>query len=126
MDSMKRDSVPTSRMGQADWLVAQLSRQVSREGLIRQTDLRCLDAHAHLADLEGTVEDVSKDSKTVAVKTADGTKESFVVADHAVVNTGKDVARLTAQGAKESEPVTVYHAEEAGKKSPTCSSISRA
>src|SRR5882672_3128419 len=49
---------------------------------------------------EGTVEDVGKASKTVAVKTADGTKESFVVADHAVVNTGKDVARYSARGAK--------------------------
>src|SRR6201988_3359989 len=34
---------------------------------------------------EGTVEDVGKGSKTVAVKTADGTKEPFVVADHATV-----------------------------------------
>src|SRR3981189_2128121 len=52
---------------------------------------------------EGTVEDVGKASKTVAVKTADGTKESFVVADHAVVNTGKDVARYSARGAKKGE-----------------------
>lgn len=65
---------------------------------------------------EGTVEDVGKDSKTVAVKTADGTKESFVVADHAVVNTGKDVTRYSAQGAKKGEHVTVYYTEEAGKK----------
>ena len=65
---------------------------------------------------EGTVEDVGKDSKTVAVKTADGTKESFVVADHAVVNTGKDVARYSAHGAKKGEHVTVYYTEEAGKK----------
>jgi len=65
---------------------------------------------------EGTVEDVGKGSKTVAVKTADGTKESFVVADHAVVNTGKDVARYSARGAKKGEHVTVYYTEEAGKK----------
>jgi hypothetical protein len=64
---------------------------------------------------EGTVED-GKDSKTVAVKTADGMKEGFVVADHAVVNTGKDVARYSAQGAKKGEHVTVYYTEEAGKK----------
>lgn len=62
------------------------------------------------------MEDVSKDSKTVAVKTADGTKESFVVAGHAVVNTGKDVTRYSAQGAKKGEHVTVYYTEEAGKK----------
>ena len=65
---------------------------------------------------EGTVEDVGKASKTVAVKTADGTKESFVVADHAVVNTGKDIARYSARGAKKGEHVTVYYTEEAGKK----------
>ena len=65
---------------------------------------------------EGTVEDVGKGSKTVAVKTADGTKESFVVADHAVVSTGKDVARYSERGAKKGEHVTVYYTEDAGKK----------
>lgn len=65
---------------------------------------------------EGTVEDVGKGSKTVAVKTADGTKETFVVADHAVVTTGKDVGRYSAVGAKKGEHVTVYYTEEAGKK----------
>lgn len=65
---------------------------------------------------EGTVEDVSKGSKTVAVKTADGTKETFEVADHATVTTGKDVARYSEQGAKKGEHVTVYYTEEAGKK----------
>jgi Cu/Ag efflux protein CusF len=54
---------------------------------------------------EGTVEDVGKGSKTVAVKTADGTKETFDVANHAVVS-----------GAKKGEHVTVYYTEEAGKK----------
>jgi hypothetical protein len=65
---------------------------------------------------EGTVEDVGKGAKTVAVKTADGTKETFVVADHAVVNSGKDVASYSARGAKKGEHVTVYYTEEAGKK----------
>jgi hypothetical protein len=65
---------------------------------------------------EGTVEDVGKGSKIVAVKTADGTKETFVVADHATVDTGKHVARYSAQGAKKGEHVTVYYTEEAGKK----------
>lgn len=65
---------------------------------------------------EGTVEDAGKGSKTVAVKTADGTKETFVVADHATVDTGKDVARYSARGAKKGEHVTVYYTEEAGKK----------
>ena len=65
---------------------------------------------------EGTVEDVGKGSKTVAVKTADGTKETFVVADHAVVTTGKDIGKYSAKGAKKGEHVTVYYTEEAGKK----------
>jgi|SRR6266480_2411405 len=65
---------------------------------------------------EGTVEEVGKGSKTVAVKTADGTKETFIVADHAAVNSGKDVARYSTRGAKKGEHVTVYYTEEAGKK----------
>lgn len=65
---------------------------------------------------EGTVEDVGEGSKTVAVKTADGTKETFVVADRAVVNSGKDIASYSARGAKKGEHVTVYYTEEAGKK----------
>ena len=65
---------------------------------------------------EGTVEEVGKGSKTVAVKSADGTKETFKVADHAVVDTGKGVARYSTRGAKTGEHVTVYYTEEAGKK----------
>lgn len=65
---------------------------------------------------EGTVEDIGEGSKTVAVKTADGSKETFEVADHAVVNSGKGVARYSEKGAKKGEHVTVYYTEEAGKK----------
>ena len=65
---------------------------------------------------EGTFEDVGKGSKTVAVKTADGTKETFEVADHATVDTGKEVGRYSVKGAKKGEHVTVYYTEEAGKK----------
>ena len=65
---------------------------------------------------EGTVEDAGKGTKTVAVKTADGSKETFEVADHAVVDSGKGVARYSAEGAKKGEHVTVYYTEEAGKK----------
>lgn len=65
---------------------------------------------------EGTVDDVGAGSKTVAVKTADGAKETFQVADHATVDTGKGVARYSAEGAKKGEHVTVYYTEEAGKK----------
>src|SRR6266436_581433 len=54
--------------------------------------------------------------KTVAVKTADGTKEAFEVGGHATVDTGKTVGRYSAIGAKKGEHVTVYYTEEAGKK----------
>lgn len=65
---------------------------------------------------EGTVQDVAEGSKTIAVKTADGTKQTFVVADHAVVNSGKDISIYSVRGAKKGEHVTVYYTEEAGKK----------
>jgi len=65
---------------------------------------------------EGTVEDVGEGTKTVAVKTADGTKEAFEVSGHATVDTGKTVGRYSALGAKKGEHVTVYYTEEAGKK----------
>jgi len=65
---------------------------------------------------EGTVEDVGKGTKVVAVKTADGTKEAFEVSGHATVHTGKAVGRYSAIGAKKGEHVTVYYTEEAGKK----------
>jgi hypothetical protein len=65
---------------------------------------------------EGTVEDVGKGTKVVAVKTADGTKEAFEVSGHATVDTGKTVGRYSAIGAKKGEHVTVYYTEEAGKK----------
>lgn len=65
---------------------------------------------------EGTVDDVGKGTKTVAVKSADGTKEAFEVSEHATVDTGKTVGRYSAVGAKKGEHVTVYYTEEAGKK----------
>lgn len=65
---------------------------------------------------EGTVEDVGEGTKTVAVKTADGSKEAFEVSEHASVDTGKAVGRYSAVGAKKGEHVTVYYTEEAGKK----------
>jgi hypothetical protein len=65
---------------------------------------------------EGTVEDVGKGTKIVAVKSADGSKEAFEVSEHATVDTGKTVGRYSAVGAKKGEHVTVYYTEEAGKK----------
>src|SRR6266481_157520 len=66
--------------------------------------------------ITGTVEKVGTGAKTIAVKTADGTKEAFEVSEHATVDTGKAVGHYSAVGAKKGEHVTVYYTEEAGKK----------
>ena len=65
---------------------------------------------------DGVVEDTGKGVKTVSVKTADGTKETFIVADHATIDTGEDVGKYSVVGAKKGEHVTVYYTESAGKK----------
>jgi hypothetical protein len=61
---------------------------------------------------EGTVTDIDRGTKTIAVKTADGTVETFKMADHATEDAGKDVGKATVKSAK----VTVYYTEDAGKK----------
>jgi hypothetical protein len=58
-----------------------------------------------LKTMDGTIEKVSKDGKTVVVKSADGTEHTFAVS-------GKD----TADAAKKTGKATVYYSEEGGKK----------
>ncbi|HUO35937.1 MAG TPA: hypothetical protein VMU43_13175 [Candidatus Acidoferrum sp.] len=60
----------------------------------------------HVADV--TVDDVGEGSKSVAVHTADGTKDTLHVGDHATVDTGK--------GIEKGGHYTVYYTEDAGKK----------
>jgi hypothetical protein len=62
--------------------------------------------------VDGTVTHIDRGAKTIAVKTADGTEETFKLSDHAVVDAGKGAAEGTEKGAK----VTVYYTEDAGKK----------
>jgi hypothetical protein len=62
--------------------------------------------------VDGTVTHIDRGAKTLAVKTADGTEETFRLSDHAVADAGKDIAKGTEKSAK----VTVYYTEEAGKK----------
>jgi hypothetical protein len=57
---------------------------------------------------KGTITKFDKDTKTIAVKTADGTEKTFELTDDAVKDAGKGVEK----GAK----VTVYYTEEGGKK----------
>jgi len=61
---------------------------------------------------EGTVSHVDRGAKTIAVKTADGSEETFHLTDRAAKDTGKDIA----EGADKSAKVTVYYTEKAGTK----------
>jgi arginine repressor len=61
---------------------------------------------------EGTVTEIDRGTKIVAVKTADGTVQTFKMSDHAVVDAGKGIGKGTEKTAK----VTVYYTEESGKK----------
>jgi hypothetical protein len=61
---------------------------------------------------EGTVSDIDRGGKTIAIKTADGTVQTFKLADHATEDAGKDIAK----GSEKTAEVTVYYTGEAGKK----------
>jgi hypothetical protein len=61
---------------------------------------------------EGTVSHIDRGAKTVAVKTADGTEQTFHLTDRAAKDTGKGVA----EGVDKSAKVTVYYTEKAGVK----------
>jgi hypothetical protein len=61
---------------------------------------------------EGTVSAIDRGAKTMAIKTADGTEQTFKLTDRAVEAGAKDVGTGTKKAAK----VTVYYTEDAGKK----------
>jgi hypothetical protein len=61
---------------------------------------------------EGTIVNVDHGTKTVVVKSADGTEKTFEYTEKAGKDMGKAVGAGTAKGAK----VTVYYTEETGKK----------
>lgn len=61
---------------------------------------------------KGTVTKFDKDTKTVAVKTADGTEKTFELSGHALDDAGK----ATGKGLEKGTRVTVYYTEEGGKK----------
>lgn len=65
-----------------------------------------------LKTTEGTVTHVDRAAKTMVVKTADGTEETYRLTDHAAKDAGKGIAEGTVKSTK----VTVYYTEEAGKK----------
>jgi hypothetical protein len=57
---------------------------------------------------DGTVSHIDRGAKTIAVKTADGTVQTYHLTEHAA----KDIAA----GAEKSAKVTVFYTEEAGRK----------
>ena len=61
---------------------------------------------------KGTIVKVDNGTKTVVVKTADGTEKTFDFTENAGKDMGKSVGAGTEKGAK----VTVYYTEESGKK----------
>ena len=61
---------------------------------------------------DATVVHIDRGGKTLAVKTADGSKETFRLTDGAAKDAGKDIAEGSEKGGK----VTVYYTEEAGHK----------
>jgi hypothetical protein len=65
-----------------------------------------------LKTTEGTITHIDRGAKTVAVKTADGTEQTFRLSGHAAADTGKDIGA----GADKTAKVTVYYTEDAGKK----------
>jgi len=65
-----------------------------------------------LKTTEGTVTHIDRSAKTVAMKTADGTEQTFRLTSNAASDVGKDVG----EGAEKSGKATVYYTEEAGHK----------
>ena len=61
---------------------------------------------------EGTVVKVDHGTKTVVVKSADGTEKTFEYTETA----GKDMGQAVGAGAEKGAKVTVYYTEESGKK----------
>jgi hypothetical protein len=69
-----------------------------------------------LQRIDGTVEKVDQTTHTVVVKAADGTEQTYHMADHALVDTGKNVKYGTENALKEGDHVVVNFTQEAGDK----------
>ena len=65
-----------------------------------------------IKSVDGAITHIDRAGKTVAVKTADGTEQTFKLSGHAAADAGKDIAK----GTEKTTKVTVYYTEEAGKK----------
>lgn len=65
-----------------------------------------------MKSMEGTISTLDRGGKKLVVKSADGTEQTFKLADRATEDAGKDVGKAAEKSAK----VTVYYTEDAGKK----------
>jgi len=65
-----------------------------------------------LKESEGTITKFDRGARTMTIKTADGTEETYHLTAHAADDAGKD----TADAAKKSAHATVYYTENAGRK----------
>jgi hypothetical protein len=65
--------------------------------------------------VEGTVTKVDSATKTVAVKTADGTEHTFHYLGDVTVHGSKDVAKGTVDGVKEGSKVAVHYTVDGSK-----------
>jgi len=61
---------------------------------------------------EGTITKLDRGARTMTIKTADGTEETYHLTAHAAADAGKD----TADAAKKSAHATVYYTGQAGHK----------
>jgi hypothetical protein len=61
---------------------------------------------------EGTISHIDRGAKTIAIKSADGTEETFRLTGHAAKDAGTDIA----EGTEKTAHVTVYYTEDAGHK----------
>lgn len=65
-----------------------------------------------LSTSEGTITKFDRGARTMTIKTADGTEQTYRLTEHAAEDAGKD----TGDAAKKSAHVTVYYSGEAGHK----------
>jgi arginine repressor len=65
-----------------------------------------------IKSVDGAIVHIDRAGKTVAIKTANGTEETFNLSGHAAIDAGKDIAK----GTEKTTNVTVYYTEEAGNK----------
>ncbi|MGO8793815.1 MAG: hypothetical protein ACLQLC_03245 [Candidatus Sulfotelmatobacter sp.] len=65
-----------------------------------------------LKTAEGSIKELDRGGKKLVIDTGNGTKQTFRLTDHATEDAGKDIAK----GAEEGTKVTVYYADDAGRK----------